>query len=372
MILHLTVLMNRKKMQRLKSKHRTRRACFGICARAVVIVVSAAFLTGCGDKLSTQIVLTSDFTENEVFRIEGYPCYVNEIMVYLANGVNQYSKVYGTQIWNAGIGDTTLSNRYKDTVLARIAQIKVMNILAKDYDVSLNTDEKNKVSKAAQEYYESLTTEEISSLNCNLELIEKLYTEFAVADRLYEKITESVNPEISDDEARTISVQTILLKTYEVDDAGNTVQYDAEKKADAYQRILTLKSRIDQGESFEVLAADYNEDEKSEYSFGRGIMPKNFEDAAFALGSGEVSGVIETEYGYHLIRCLSTFDPEQTEENKKVIVEKRRQEAFDRVYEAYLPTLTTNLNQDLWDSVEYDPNTGVSTTSFFDIYNKYL
>ena len=329
-------------------------------------------LCGCGrDKLPTEVVLTSDFLPDEVFRLEGRPCMKNEIMVYLANSENQYSEVFGDDIWSVPVGSGTLEDSYKDNILARIAQIKTMNLLAAEYDVTLDEEEEAKTKAAAREYFDSLTDTEKQYLGVDADTIANLYREFAVANKLYETITADINPEISDDEARTITVRTILIKTYRMDN-GRRIEYTPEEKKSALARIAEIKQRIDDGEAFEVLAADYNEDTKTEYSFGRGIMPAEFEEAAFNLGAGEISDIVETEYGYHLIYCVTTFNPEETDANKLKIVDRRKQEAFDEVYNNFVATLTSNLNKPLWDSISYDHGGGVGTTSFFDIYDKYF
>ena len=337
------------------------------------LIASSAFLTACRDgRLPTEIVLTSDFLDGEVFRLEGYPCMQNELMVYLANSENQYSNVFGNRIWSVPVGDGTLEDSYKDNILARIAQIKTMNILAAERGVTLDEDDEAKCSAAAREYFESLTPAERDYLGVDRDVIEKLYREFATASRLYESITEEVNPEISDDEARTITVRTILIKTYSTDQNGIRHEYTDEEKKAALAKIAQIRQKLDEGVAFEVLAADYNEDSKSEYSFGRGIMPKEFEDAAFNLGVGEVSDIVETEYGYHLIYCVTTFNPDETDANKLKIVEKRKQEAFDEVYNNFVKTLTSNLNKPLYDSIHYDSGGIVETTSFFEVYDKYF
>ena len=341
---------------------------FLICALA-----AAASLSGCGrDKLPTEVVLTSDFLDGEVFRLEGHPCMKNEIMVYLANSENQYSEVFGNKIWAVPVGEGTLEDSYKDNILARIAQIKTMNLLAAEREVELSEDEEAKVNAAAREYFESLTPAEADYLDVDMDTIAKLYREFALANKVYEDVTADVNPEISDDEARTITVKTILVKTYRLDPSGKRIEYNEEEKKAALAKIAQVKQMLLDGASFEVLAADYNEDTKSEYSFGRGVMPPEFQEAAFNLGAGEVSDIVETEYGYHLIYCVTTFNPEETDANKVKIVEKRKQEAFDEVYNSFLTTLTSNLNKPLWDSIHYDSGGVVTTTGFFDIYDKYF
>lgn len=339
----------------------------------VALLAVPLFLTGCGQKrLPTQVVLTTDFIENEVFRLEGYPCMKNEVMLYLANSENQYSEVFGDRIWDVQIDGGTLESAYKDTVLARIAQIKAMNLLAKEYHVTLDENESGKAMAAAKDYYASLTPAEIAYLDIDTDVIAQAYREFAVADKLYDTITADINPEISDDEARTITVRTILIKTYSIDQNDNKVPFTLEEKKGALERIQQIQTRLESGESFEVLAADYNEDTNSEYSFGRNVMPENFEEAAFNLGAGEISDIIETDYGYHLIYCVSTFNPEETENTKLKIVEERRQEAFEEVYQNYVTTLTSNLNKTLWDSINLDRTVGVTTTAFFEVYDEYF
>ena len=344
-----------------------------IFSRIACSAALALLLTGCrSGKLPTEVVLTSDFLENEVFRLEGHPCMKNEIMVYLANSENGYSEVFGDRIWSVPVGDGTLEDSYKDNILARIAQIKTMNLLAEELGVELSDDDAAKATAAAREYYDSLTEGERNYLDVDMDDIAAMYRDFATANRVYEAVTEGVNPEISDDEARTITVRTILIKTYKTDGAGNRIPYNEEEKKNALTRIAQIRQRIEDGEAFEVLAVDNNEDTKSEYSFGRGVMPPEFEEAAFNLGVGEVSDIVETEYGYHLIYCVSTFNPEETDANKANIVEQRKQEAFNDVYNDFLTRVTSNLNKPLYDSIHFDAGAIVKTTGFCDVSDKYF
>ncbi len=65
--------------------------------------------------------------------------------------------------------------------------------------------------------------------------------------------------------------------------------------------------KLKEGSSFESLAKAFSTCPSSEEGgnlgeFGKGQMIKAFEDAAFALQPGEVSGPVRTQFGYHIIK----------------------------------------------------------------------
>lgn len=70
-----------------------------------------------------------------------------------------------------------------------------------------------------------------------------------------------------------------------------------------------IKTKIAGGESFANLAKQYSIDGSKKRGgdlgfFGRGMMVKEFEKAAFTLEKGQVSDIVRTQFGYHIIKRL--------------------------------------------------------------------
>lgn len=344
---------------------------FGRIARLLLgAVLLLTVLTGCGEG-SPRVVFTTGFAEDELFRIGSVSCTVPEFMVYLTNTQNQYEQVYGDRIWQVEYEGETLEDNVKETVLAKIAQIKTMYLLARDRGVALDEEEKDRVGQAARTYFDSLSQQEAEILGVDCDLIEGLYREYAMAQKIYRQIVADINPEISDDEARTVTVEHILLRTYAVDGAGNRVEYSPERKAQVYGKAQEILAQArEEGQDFLELAARFSEDEQVTYSFRKGEMDPDFEEAACELGAGEISQVVETRSGYHIIKCITAFDREETDANKIRIVEERRNEAFGREYDAFVETLARTLNEDLWGQMELIRDPEVTTASFFQVFQQ--
>lgn len=328
-------------------------------------------LTGCGEK-NTKIVLHTGFAKNEVFRVEQMSCSLPELMVYLTTTQSRYEKVYGERIWETSLEGVTLEDNMKDMVLAQLSQIKAMNLLAEQEKIELSKEEAKKVEEAAEVFYKTLSKEEIKHLNADRELIRKLYKEYAIANKVYYYLIKDINPEVSDDEARTITVDHILIKTYFMDEKNQKVEYNAEQKREAFSKAQEVLQKAESGVSFDSLIAAYNEDSQSQYSFRKGEMNQGFETAAFNLGKGEISEIIETEYGYHIIKCITTFNQEETDANKIKIVEKKREEVFGQRYADFAAGLTKAVNEELWENIALIRDAEIDTSEFFDIYQEYL
>ena len=83
-----------------------------------------------------------------------------------------------------------------------------------------------------------------------------------------------------------------------------------EQKDKLRQQLLDIKAKAEAGEDFAMLAQIYSEDLGSAKTGGdlgfakRGAMVPEFEGAALALKPNEISGIVESQYGFHLIQLL--------------------------------------------------------------------
>ena len=135
------------------------------------------------------------------------------------------------------------------------------------------------------------------------------------------------------------SARHILIKTSEED----TEDILAEKRNRAEQVLELAKS----GEDFTELAKQYSEGPTGPKggdlgSFTRGRMVKPFDDAAFSLKEGEISDIVETQFGFHIIK-LEKIEPAYTrtleeargEIEAQLQAQKSGELAFTQATEAY-------------------------------------
>lgn len=323
-----------------------------MAAVLLAAVLLAGSFSGCGLIKNTKIVFTTGLSGDQLFKIGKSVCTLPEAMIYVMDYQRQYEGVYGVEMWEHDFGGVTFEEYVKDTIIDQLASMKAITLLAGDYGVELTADEKEKVSQAAEDYYGALTKEQIEYMDLELKDVENLYRDHVLSGKVYEEITKDVNTEVSDDEARIITVQQIRV------DSPETAQ--------------SVKEQLDEGRDFASVASASSLDSQITWTFGRGEHEAAYEEAAFALENDQVSDIIETADGYYILKCINNFDQEATEANKVTMVEKRRDELFESVYEQLVADTPSQFSKKLWEKVHFTDWTGEMPPDFLAIYEQYL
>lgn len=106
----------------------------------------------------------------------------------------------------------------------------------------------------------------------------------------------------------------LINTAYQVAEIVKKPPVSAAEKLAVKERLLGLRTRVLKGENFATLAILYSEDPGSAKKggelgmYGRGELYPEFESVAFGLKEGEISGIVETEAGYHVIQMIERKD----------------------------------------------------------------
>lgn len=320
---------------------------------ALFLLCTLAFtgLTGCSI-FGTKVVLTTSLTDSTVCRVGEETVSVAQAKVFLMNYRNSYEKVYGKGIIRVSDGTQSLEEYTKRTTLSVLAKMKTMVLLAEKMKITLTKEETEKVHKAAAEYYKSLTKGDLSVLSVKEETIEELYVDMALATKLYTNLTGGVSSEVSDDDARVMLVKQLVV-------------------ADA-STARTVEKKLKAGTSFESLTSYYSSETGDTIALYRQKISDTAYEVLKQLDDEEVSHCIQENGKFYFYKIVSRIDRELTNENKNVILKEWARAAFDTVYQKFCKKLNADYNKEAWEEISLKEGTECTTTSFFEVFDKYL
>lgn len=306
-------------------------------------VLSLALLSGCKKELAS----VSEITEIKAYTLP-------QTMIVVAAERNQYQQIYTSQIWGVTLPD---GKTFEDYLLGQVKEfleeMKMMNLLAQKEEITITSAEKEELRKLSEEYFKSLTQEDLDYLAIEEEDVRTMYEEYYLANKVVTELTKDMNLEISDSEAKVIVVEQIVLSDIAV--AGEVLL-----------RVLA------EGADFEAIAREYSEDPMTTCQIGRGEQPGAREEAAFSLALGEVSQVVEENNQYYIMKCVSDYDEDATQERKAGLYQKRKKEAFDQIYRQFKEENPVVFKDDIWKDIKFSREDKTSTTEFFELYRKYF
>ncbi|MCX8031279.1 MAG: peptidylprolyl isomerase [Thermodesulfovibrionales bacterium] len=198
----------------------------------------------------------------------------------------------------------------KKEVLERYIQGIVISKIA----ISKGFDKQPKI----KERLELMTNDFLANQFIQQEVIGKIDVSEAEAKEYFNKYKEEfIIPEM-------IKVRHILIRAEK--------NKPAQERKALRDKAEALLQRVKKGEDFAKLASEHSEDPRSKAKggeldfFHRGMMAPEFEKAAFALKPGQISEIVESQFGYHIIKLeerKEAYQPSFDEIKDKVIAKAR-------------------------------------------------
>jgi foldase protein PrsA len=310
------------------------------------LIMSFPFLifSGCELKSDTPIVgKIVGLKSNEMFKIDQHICSKTEYMIAMLDMANQYKKDFGENLdWQAKVdANTTIEEYVKEKVKEDITVKYALAAMAAKNDIVLSDTEKTDVDSRALDYYGSLTAEEKSYTGATLQDVKGLYTNYLLADKVYSILTENVGDDISEEDARVIKIQYIVM---------NSSSTNVSKIKSTFKEI---KKVVEGGyQDFSREAKQYSNDDTIERTIKKSEASKKYELEAFNLGKGKISNIIQDGNDYYLVYCVDNYMKDKTSENKQDMVELAKEQVFKEQYSKFMEESENDFNNDEWKKIE--------------------
>ncbi|MCD7823918.1 MAG: peptidyl-prolyl cis-trans isomerase [Oscillospiraceae bacterium] len=208
-------------------------------------------------------------------------------------------------------------------------------VLADMYDIELTDEDYDTIAEVMQEEIDSFDSEDefyeaLEASGITYDLLERVVTQSVLCERVYQVLYGDDGAILleSDDEIKE-NLQNDYVRVYHVlitfdhfaDDDEYADATDDELEAAALAYAEEILAEIQASDDIEAAVYEYAQDADDSgmvdnevgYMFTTGQMVEDFENAAFALEVGELSGIVESVYGYHIIYRLE--QDEYIEEN---------------------------------------------------------
>lgn len=262
-----------------------------------------------------------------VATVDGADLYYQDLYTILYNYQQQYpQQIRGMDLlsFKYRILDTMI----EDKIVSQEAEMRNISVTISEEEIEEELDMLISFYADSREEFELILQNSNYSIDQLREEIRQELTREGISQVLWEEVVEDV----------TITEENISAKVEEVR-ARHILIGEGE---DGALLAANIRERLLDGEDFAELAREYStcpsgSDGGDLGFFKRGSMVAPFEEVAFSLPIGEISEVVETEFGHHIIRVDERKDETSLEEEEREeLLQELTQNKQEEIYQEWL------------------------------------
>lgn len=313
-------------------------------ALVLALVLCLTMFAGCSkeeakEDIPAEIDYAAAFAKYEpetvVMTVDGKDVTWSEFFFMMFSSLDQIQYYMGDIYWDRecmeGMG-LTFDEYAMEMTMTMLKQLHAIERKAKELNVSLSADqiamiEQSKESIKLQNFGEDATDEEFANyLLETVYLTEEAYAYINENSLLYDQVfVETVGAKgekVTDEEIQAyidsmpyVTAKHILLMTVDQETGEALSEEEISKAKETADKLLAqlqgIEDRDERIKTFDSLMKEHSEDTGLEifpdgYTFTTGEMYPVFEEAAFALEEYEISEIVESEAGYHILMRMPT------------------------------------------------------------------
>lgn len=299
-------------------------------ASILALVMALGLLSGCGSSYDPVQEVMGYKGSTPLFTVNGADVTAEEFYFWLAQQMDQaasYFSAMGMETdWSMEMGDTTAGESLKQAAQSYAVLYSVVASKAAEngcsYTKEDQADYQEELAAAKEAMGDEADYEQNLKSMCISEAgFEKVSSVRYLYNHLVTALFQEGKPDAPDAETLKqyaedndiLAAKHILLLTTNMDTGEALSQEEiAQKKAKAEELLTQLQAVTDPAQletKFDELMKANSEDtgladSPDGYAFTAGEMVEEFEDATRALEPGQISGIVESSYGYHIILRL--------------------------------------------------------------------
>ncbi len=254
-------------------------------------------------------------------------------IIYLQNK-NYYDPTY--------LEDETVAQNLKDISLETAQSMYAIDSIFEERGLSFTLDDEELLDNTIADAVTAAGSQSAFDQTIADAGISPDMYEYLVKNSIYQqKIIDDITASVTDEEIMTYITEN-YVRAYHI-------LIESAEKTDADRELAeTVLARAKAGEDFHALIEEFGEDpgmvgNEEGYYFTYDEMVAEFEEATFALAEGEISEIVETSYGYHIIK-------------KYPLEEDYINANTDSMTEGYYLSALNDLITEKIEGVEFEPN----------------